>query len=732
MARIFALAGNPNVGKTALFNALTGLAHTTGNYPGTTVEKRHGKVALPGGGEAELVDLPGTYSLAARSPDEIIVADVLLGQQPGEVAVEGIVVVLDAANLERNLYFFSQLAELRLPMVAAVNMMDIARRRGFQIDFERLSAALGVPVTGVCARSGEGLDELRASIEQLALGEAGPAACGCEFPEEQRAAVAALLEALATHTGEIGHPFQAVEAQRILIDGGGYAEKRLLKHVGASFAPKLADLRQRAQSNGAPLPMQEARVRYGWVRGVMDAAVKRPDKRGRTRSERIDDVLTHPVWGGALFFVIMLLIFQAIYAWAGPLMDFIDGTIAGLGDWLGGFLPEGMLQSLVVDGIVAGVGGVLVFLPQILILSLLIALLEDCGYMARAAFLMDRLLSWCGLSGQSFIPMMSSFACAIPGIMATRTIPDRKDRFATILVAPLMSCSARLPVYTVMIAAFVPAQSVLGGLVGVQGLTLFAMYALGALVAIPVAWTLKKTVFKGHKPPFIMEMPSYKMPVAGTVAAKVYRDGMGFLVRAGTLIFAVTVIVWALAYFPRAGHIGEEFSQKRAAAEAAGLPEAELAAALDALALEEEGEYLRDSFLGRAGHWIEPVFAPMGWDWRIATAVLASFPAREIVIANLGTLFNLGGETDEESEGLVETLRSATRADGQLLFNVPVALSIMVFFALCMQCGATLVTMRRETGQWRWPALAFGYMTALAYVAAALVYQGARLLGGGA
>ena len=537
-----------------------------------------------------------------------------------------------------------------------------------------------------------------------------------------------MVKELGARSGQIGHTVQPVEAMRILIDGEGYAEKRLVKQLGLSIVPELAEFRQKAQTNGAPLPLQEARVRYTWAKSVMDAAVKRPATRPKSRSERIDDVLTHPVWGGALFFVLMLLVFQAIYAWAAPVMDFIDGTISAFGGWVGAFLPEGMLQSLLVDGVIAGVGSVLVFLPQILILSLLIALLEDCGYMARAAFLMDRLLSWCGLSGQSFIPMLSSFACAIPGIMATRTIPERKDRFTTILVAPLMSCSARLPVYTVMIGAFIPAKVIFGGLLGLQGLTLFAMYCLGASVAVPIAWILKKTVFKGHKPPFILEMPSYKVPQARTVVLKMYRDGKDFLVRAGTLIFAVTVIVWALAYFPRAEHIEKDYAAKRAQVEQSAAPDKDTT--LQKLALEESGEYLRDSYLGRAGRAVEPFFAPMGWDWRIATAVLASFPAREIVIANLGTLFNLGKDVEEDNSGLQETLRNAKWPDGRVLFSVPVAVSIMVFFALCSQCGATLVTMRRETGQWRWPALAFTYMTTLAYIAAALVYQVSQHLGG--
>lgn len=732
MAVTLALVGNPNVGKTAVFNLLTGLTHSTGNYPGTTVEKKHGRLAVPSGCEIEIVDLPGTYSLAARSPDEMIVADVLLGQQQGEVVPDGLLVVLDASNLERNLYLCSQLLELGKPLILVLNMIDIARRRGVTVKHDVLSARLGVPVVSMSANTGEGLESLHAALEDLAKGQVAAPDVECNFSCAFCDAVKTLVTHVNAHADRLGHPLQRVEAIRILIDQDGYAEARLLKRVGAEVAPLLARLREDAQAAGAALPMQEARVRYAWIKQHMDECVTRPAVRAKTRSERIDDVVTHPLYGGVVFFVLMMLIFQAIYAWAGPLMDLIDGSIGTVGGLVGGFLPEGMLQSLVVDGIFAGVGGVLVFLPQILVLSLLIALLEDCGYMARAAFLMDRLLSWCGLSGQSFIPMMSSFACAIPGIMATRTIPNRMDRLTTILVAPLMSCSARLPVYTIMIAAFIPAHNLFGGLVGLQGLTLFAMYCIGPVVAVPIAWLLKRFVFKSQKPPFILEMPSYKVPQARTVALKVYRDGFAFVMRAGTLIFAVTVVVWALAYFPRAASIGAEFEAQRGAVAQQGLAAEQQDEALATIDLEESGAYLRDSFLGRAGHLVEPIFQPMGWDWRIATAVIASFPAREIVIANLSTLFNLGADTDENSSTLSETLRDATRPDGRHLFNLAVALSLMVFFALCSQCGATLVTMRRETGQWRWPAFAFAYMTGLAYVAAVLVYQAVQALGGAA
>jgi ferrous iron transport protein B len=732
MVKTFALAGNPNVGKTAVFNALTGLSQSTGNYAGVTVSRTHGTIHL-GEVKIDLADLPGVYSLAARSPDEIIVADILLNQRKDESPIDGIIVVVDASNLERNLYFVSQLIELNKPFIVALNMMDIADRRGFSIDHEALAKTLGAPVVPICAHKKLGIDELRKAILQLHDGDVKATRAGCVFPESQVDAAEQLAKALLSYEKKLGRVVPAPEASRILIDQGGYAETRIARQLGPDFTDVLRTCREAAVSNGSSLAAQEAKARYAWVKEVLAKSLERPATRRHSRSERIDNVLTHKLFGTLFFLGIMMVVFQSIYSWAGPVMDAVDGIVGAFGDWTGGMLPEGgMLQSMLVDGIIAGVGGVIIFLPQILLLSLFISVLEDCGYMARAAFLMDKLLGWCGLSGQCFIPMLSSFACAIPGIMATRTISDRRDRFTTILVAPLMSCSARLPVYVIMIGAFVPDNKVLGGLFSLPALTLFLMYALGVAVAVPIAWLLKKTVFKGEKPPFILEMPSYKVPQASVVARKVYREGREFVQRAGTLIFAVTIVVWALAYFPRAESITETYNAQRAEAEASGLEAEALEARLTEINDLESGDYLRDSYLGRVGHFVEPVFRPLGWDWRIATATIASFPAREIIVATLGTLFNLGADEDAESEGLLATLQGATWPDGRPLFNIAVALSIMVFFALCAQCAATLVTIKRETGQWRWPVLTFVYMTVLAYAGAFIAFHAATLAGLGA
>jgi ferrous iron transport protein B len=426
---------------------------------------------------------------------------------------------------------------------------------------------------------------------------------------------------------------------------------------------------------------------------------------------------------------VMGVCFQSLYAWAAPLMDAIDVAFSRLGGWVASLLPSGPVQSLLSNGVIAGVGAVLVFLPQILILFFFIAVLEDCGYMARAAFLFDRWLRLAGLNGQSFIPLLSSFACAVPGIMACRTIEDRRDRLTTILVAPLMSCSARLPVYALMIGAFIPAKAVLGGVIGLQALTLLGMYSVGVAVAIPLAWLLKATLLKGPAQSFLLELPTYKRPSLRTVLYRMYAQGRAFCVTAGTLIFAVTIVIWAMGYYPRSAGIAEEHERARQAARSrhanGEMTDAALEEEVAAVDRAEAGALLRQSFLGRLGRFIEPAVRPLGWDWRIGTAVLASFPAREVVIATMGTIYDLGDEEDESSRGLREKLRAATWPDGRLVFTTPVALSIMVFFALCCQCGGTLAVIQRETRSWGWPIFTFAYMTLLAYLASWATYEAA-------
>lgn len=724
-----ALVGNPNTGKTTLFNGLTGLFQHVGNYPGVTVERKVGRLRLTDDWMVDLVDLPGTYSLAAHAPDEMIVADVLLGRIPRERGIDAVLAIVDASNLYRNLYLVSQVLELGLPAVVALNMSDVADARGIRIDVDRLSGCLGVPVVRVCANRRQGLGDLRRELRRLLPGEQHTGLSLLSgFPDGFPAAVDSVASELQSQNAGSASMRRA-EALRAIVDEGGYAERRLIETRGDGLRMKLADARDRFPATSG-LSALESEVRYKWIRRVLAQSVSQPEDLQKTHSDRIDGVLTHRIWGTLLFVAIMGVVFQAIYAWAGPLMDWVDGLFTALSVWVGGWFPEGALKSLVQDGVIAGVGGVVIFLPQIAILFFFIAVLEDCGYMARAALLMDRLLTKCGLSGQSFIPMLSSFACAVPGIMATRTIEGRRNRLVTILVAPLMSCSARLPVYTILIGAFIPARPILGEWIGLQGLTLFAMYCVGAVAAVPVAWVLRKTLLKGETTPFILELPSYKVPDKRTVGLRVYQSSRAFLARAGSIILGATIAMWALAYFPRSDETLAEYERHRRTAEASQSG-VELQETLEGLDARMAAQLLNESFLGRAGHWIEPAVIPLGWDWRIGMATLASFPAREVIIATLGTIYSLGGDADESSDDLRSALRNATWDDGRSVFNIPVALSVMVFFALCAQCASTLAVIRREAQSWRWTIFTFVYMTLLAYVAALATYQGTMALGWG-
>jgi ferrous iron transport protein B len=712
-----ALIGNPNTGKTTLFNALTGLSQRVGNYPGVTVEHKVGTLTFSDGAHADLVDLPGTYSLSAHSPDEAVVVDALLGQIHGSAPIDAILYIADATNVRRNFYLLSQLVESDVPIVIALNMTDLADARSIRIDAESISQRLGLAIIPVAASRGQGLDTLREAVQSILVEAATPRKTTPALPSSVLDSVRQIQTHFSTDDYVVGH----VEALRMLVDAGSELETRGIKRADPSDLHALDRLRDQAFGQTEPAEV-ESQARYAWINHVLEEAVEQVDDMHATPSDRIDDVLTHRLWGIGFFALLNAVVFQAIYAWSGPLMDAIDSAFVELGESVGGAIPAGPLQSLVVDGIISGVGGVLIFLPQIAILFFCIAILEDCGYMARAAMLMDRALSFCGLSGKSFIPLLSGFACAIPGIMATRTIADRRDRLATMLVVPLMSCSARLPVYILFIAAFVPEQSWANGWINLQGIALLAFYSLGLIVAIPIAFLLKKTLLKGASPAFLLELPSYKWPNPRTVFLRVYHSSRDFVLRAGSIILATTIAMWALAYFPRDSDIA---APQPAHIENGEQSPAELSESQRAAAL------LEASYLGRAGHVIEPIVKPLGWDWRIGVAVIASFPAREVVVSTLGTIYSLGGDQDEESEALRTAMRNAVWPDGRKVFNVPVALSIMVFFALCAQCAATIATIKRETLSWRWAAFSFFYMTGLAYVGAFCTYQVSMALGWG-
>ena len=739
-----ALIGNPNTGKSTLFTALAGVRQRVGNYPGVTVEKKIGSLNL-GGRDCHLVDLPGTYSLAPRSPDEMVAVDVLLGRRDDAGSVGAVLSILDASNLERNLYLLSQVLELGLPIVVALNMVDIARSKGLKIDVKRLGEQLGVPVIEVQANRRIGVAELKAALVTVATSESVTTPAPSPFPMEFQREVAHLqstLTARGTDDGAGQSPLPRYLVERLLLDTSGYLQNTLLANGQAnSMRVELEAARSRLAAAGFSVPAVEAQARYGWAERVLRGIVARPAERVVTASDRVDRLLTHKLLGTLVFVAAMLLIFSSVFVAAEPLMKAIDAVIGGFGDALAARLPEGPLESLAVDGVIGGVGSVLVFLPQILILFFFLAILEDCGYMARAAYLMDKLMVHVGLSGKSFIPLLSSFACAIPGVMATRVIENRRDRLTTILVAPLMSCSARLPVYTVLIGAFIPARRFAGGVLQLQGLTLFAMYAVGIATAAIVAMLLKKTLLRGPTPPFVMELPSYKWPSPSIVLVRMADRGWSFVRRAGTLILAVSVVVWAASYYPhQAPEVESDLAPKRdwLAARGAQLDEnTEERAEVEAQQAEVEHQiaaaYQRNSILGRMGRAIEPAVRPLGWDWRIGCAAIASFPAREVVMGALGVIYNLGKGVDvgndSDRDRLAGRMQAARWDDtGERVYNIPVALSIMVFFALCAQCASTLVVIRRETNSWRWPAFTFVYMTALAYLGAFATYQIGMLL----
>jgi len=709
---VIAVVGNPNTGKSTLFNALSGLRQKTANFPGVTVEYHSGVIKLPNG-NVNLIDVPGCYSLAASSPDEMVACDVMLGTIDELPAPSAVLVVVDSANLRRNLFLVDQIIELGLPVVVALNMSDIASRQGISIDADKLSEALGVDVIPFVATSSKGLDELK---ERMAVAMTRGKGSVTPVLPAVRAAAAELAESITAGGGSI----TGYEVERALIDARGYAEWRLEQNTPAGTKDKLLGIRA-TLANDMSLAKQEAVARYRKVDRIVADAESRSAPR-QSIGDTFDKITNHPVWGMVLFLTIMATVFQAVFSWAGPLMDMIDEGAALLGGVVGSFVPEGALQSLLVDGVVAGVGSVVIFLPQILILFAFIILLEDSGYMARAAFMMDRLMRSVGLSGQSFIPMLSSFACAVPGIMATRVIPNPRDRIATILAAPFMTCSARLPVYALLIAAFVPQQDFVGGLINLHGLVLLGLYLLGIVGGVLTALLLKRTKLKGPTPGFMIELPPYRMPNLKSVAIRLIDRGKIFIKRAGTVIFTVAVVIWALAYFPRPVTIIDSYDNDReiAATRMAGEPLAERIAELDNL---ESAELLEQSYLGRMGKAIEPVFRPIGWDWKVSAGAVASFPAREVVVAVLGTVYAVGAEVDETDQSLISRMQSAKHADGSKVFTLPMAIGMMIFYAFCLQCMATVAIIRRETGGWGWPIFAWCYMTSLGYLGALFVYQ---------
>ena len=699
-----ALLGNPNTGKTTLFNALSGLRHRTGNYPGVTVEVRKGTLRAEHNGtphELELLDLPGTYSLAARSPDELLAVEVVTGGFGESSRPDVLLCMADASNLERSLYLFSQAVELGVPVVVALSMGDLAEKQGIRVDAARLAGQIGLPVIPVNAPRNKGLDSLKTAIVSAALEKRAPLVE--MLPEPVRAIQKKLAESWKCHPGFV---------LRALVDEGGEAEKRLTTRMGQAAVAELVSARREIASlHQIALPVLEPRCRYPWIRKQVAGAVERPVAERKGFTEKVDRWLVHPVWGTGLFLLIMLLFFQAIFFQAKPVMEWLGGMSSSLANMVGGAMAPGHFNSLLTEGIIPGMGAVLVFLPQILILFAFMGILEDCGYMARAAFLMDRVMSRCGLSGKAFIPLLSSLACAVPGILSTRVIENRRDRLAAILVAPLMSCSARLPVYILLTGTFLSHRWWL------PGLTMFCLYLIGFIAAPLVAWMLKSTILAGEKPIFMLEMPPFRIPSPQVVIRRMLEAAWEFLARAGTLILASMVVIWALLHFPSTTADGRYWPE-----------------VIESAQPEEKGALLAtwksSTILAQVSQSLDPVWHPIGWDWRIGAAGLASFPAREVVVATLGIVFGQDPELEEEAgtRQLGERMMAAKKTDGSTLFTIPTALSLLVFVALCCQCVSTLVVMAKETRSWKWPAFTFGYMTLLAYLAALVVFQVGTLI----
>jgi ferrous iron transport protein B len=618
--RHFALVGTPNSGKTALFNALTGSRQKVANYPGVTVERKAGLLQTPSGFSVHLIDLPGTYSLRGRSPDEEITRDAVLGRLVSEPPPDLLLCVADATNLRVALRLVLELKRVGRPLMLVLNMIDIARRLGIEIDLDRLSVELGVPVaTSVAVRRG-GTEELLGRLDEMAAGRLGPA----------------------------GH------------------------------------------NTWTPLTPGELRAAQREADRIIAAAVSTP-ARPDTLSARVDAVLLHPVAGLFILLCVLFVMFQAVFAWAKPVMDLISAGFDALGSLVHETLPAGLLQSFIQNGVISGVGSVLVFLPQILILFLFILLLEDLGYMGRAAFLMDRIMGGAGLHGRAFIPLLSSFACAIPGIMATRVIDNRRDRLTTILVAPLMTCSARIPVYTLIISAFIPPTR-LWGFVSLQGLVMFALYAAGIVSALGVSFVANRFFWRGNAtPPFMLELPAYKLPIARSVFIGLYTRARMFLQRAGTTIFSMMVLIWFLASFPR--------------------PPAGA-----------EGPAINFSLAAMIGDVLQPVLAPLGFNWQISVALIPGMAAREVAVAALGTVYAIEGGKEAAAQ-IGQTLAGK--------WSLATALAVLAWYIFAPQCASTLAVIRRETGSWRWMAITFGYMLTLAYAAAFVTYHVAVALGAG-
>ena len=705
-----ALIGNPNAGKSSLFNQLTGLRQKTGNFPGVTMDKKSGVCQLTPTTPITVVDLPGVYSVYPKSPDEQLVTDILANPHHPDYP-DVAVVVLDASNLRRNMLLFTQIMDLRVPVVLALNMLDVAKQQQQEVNAVRLSMRLGVPVVRINARTGEGVELVKKAVLQQ-LEE--PIVAESLFFDPETDPV--LAEDIAA-----GKPGLLADTKAQYGLSNNYlALQYVIQHDGFTFLNRqqregLDELIAKYQFSEPAFQVRETIRRYELIAGIMTDAVTNNRPVGQpTWSQKLDRFLLHPVWGYVIFGAILLLIFQAIFAWAQPFMDAIDEGVAWLNGSLRDSLPAGPLASLLTDGVLAGIGGILVFIPQIALLFLLVSLLEESGYMSRVMVLMDRIMRKFGLNGRSVVPLISGVACAVPAIMATRAIASRRDRLITILVTPLMSCSARLPIYTILIALVVPDRRV-GGVFNLQGLALMSLYLLGLVSALLAAWVFKKLLKTKERSLFVMELPTFKMPRWNHVGLTVWESVRSFVWEAGRVILAISIVLWVLSSYGPGNQMEQAEARVRQAQPGKPMTD-ELANAIAAQRMEA-------SYAGHFGHFIEPAIRPLGYDWKIGVALLSSFYAREVFVGTMSTIYSLGAGNTEDTTTIRQRLQNERNPEtGGPMYTPAVAWSLLVFYVFAMMCMSTIATTYRETKGWTWPLVQLGYMSVLAYVSALVTY----------
>jgi len=694
-----ALVGNPNTGKSTLFNILTGLNQKIGNFPGITVDKKTGFCPLPDGRTAEIIDLPGTYSIYPKSKDESIVFSVLADKAKGMVP-DLIVVILDASNLKRNLLLYTQIADLKIPVVVALNMIDVSEKAGISINIDLFAKKLGVPVVPISARKVMGIDQLKNTITY-----ANKVALQQDTIDVD--AIAPQIIAQIKDDLKIDNPYYALQLAH---------QHETVSYLSSQESDRIEHLEQEFSFHSQKAQATETIARYNFINDLLYDTVKKPETaHDETISNKIDKILTHKIFGFVIFFAILMFIFQAIFSWSAYPMSLIEDLFIWLQSLVGKALPPGPLVSLLGDGILAGLSGVMVFVPQIAILFALISILEDTGYMSRVTFMMDKVMRKVGLNGKSVVPLIGGFACAVPSIMSTRNIENWKDRMITIMVTPLVACSARLPVYTLLIALVVPNRNV-WWIFNLQGLALTAMYLLSIVSAVVVAFVMKFILKARERGYFIMELPVYRMPRWKNVAFTMYDRSKTFVMQAGKVIIAVSIILWVLkSYGPgnTFARIDQKYSQSQYTKTMTP----------DSLTKVIASEKLETSYAGVFGHVIEPVIKPLGFDWKIGIALISSFAAREVFVGTMATIYSVEGDADK-MESVQQKMHSATNPQtGQPVFTLAVAFSLMMFYAFAMQCASTVAVVYRETKNWRWPAAQFAYMTALAYAASFIVYH---------